>query len=121
MCHIVLIGLPLLALSTFWLLPLTLALPTFVVLIAATIWFYAFLMKGARRPVITGREALQHAIAEVYSVRSAGITIRVHSELWSAQAREELHVGDQVEVVGVDGLLLHVRKVNSSEKKVPST
>ena len=46
MCHLILVGLPLLALSSFWFLPLALALPTFVVLIAGTFLFYAYLVKA---------------------------------------------------------------------------
>jgi membrane-bound ClpP family serine protease len=111
MCHVILIGLPLLALSAFWFLPLALALPTFVVLIAATILFYAYLVKAARQPVITGLEAMAHALGRVRSLQGDVAAVWVNSELWLAQAGEELHVGDQVQVVGVEGLRLRVRKV----------
>jgi len=111
MCHLILVGLPLLALSAFWFLPLALALPTFVVLIAATFLFYAYLMKVARRPVMTGLEAMQHALGRVRSVQDGSVTIWVNSELWSARASEALHEGDRVQVVGVDGLQLRVRRL----------
>ena len=119
MCHVILIGLPLLALSAFWFLPLALALPTFVVLIAATILFYAYLLKAARRPVMTGLEAMAHALGRVRSLQGDVAAVWVNSELWLAQAGEELHEGDQVQVVGVEGLRLRVRKVNSGAKEEP--
>jgi len=117
MCHLILVGLPLLALSAFWFMPFALALPTFILLIAATFLFYAYLVKAARRPVITGLEAMQHALGRVRSVQGESAAIWVNSELWSAQAGEELHEGDQVEVVAVDGLRLRVRRLAHGANK----
>ena len=111
MCHLILIGLPLLALSAFWFLPLPLAVPTFVVLIGATILFYAYLIKGARRPAMTGIEAMLNALGRVRGVHDGVVSVWVNSELWSARAAEELREGDRVKVIGVDGLKLRVRKI----------
>jgi len=119
MCHVILIGLPLLALSAFWFLPLALALPTFVALIAATFLFYAYLVKAARQPVMTGLEGMAHALGRVRSLQGDVAAVWVNSELWLAQAGEELHEGDQVQVVGVEGLRLRVRKVIPGTKEVP--
>jgi len=110
MCHLILVGLPLLALSAFWFLPWPIALPTFVALIGATFAFYAYLVKGARRPVMTGIEAMHNALGRVRSVQDGAVTIWVNSELWSARSPEPLHEGDRVQVTGVDGLVLRVRK-----------
>lgn len=111
MCHLILIGLPLLALASFWLLPWTLAVPTAIALIVAALLFYGYLVKVARRPVVTGIEALQHARGRVRSVQGNVASIWVNSELWSARIAEGLREGDKVEVVGVDGLQLRVRKI----------
>jgi hypothetical protein len=64
-CHLILIGLPLLALSAFFFLPLPLAVPGFVVLIGVTALFYAYLVKGARRPALTGIEAMLSTLGRV--------------------------------------------------------
>ena len=120
MCHLILIGLPLLALAAFWFLPLPLAVPTFVVLIGATILFYAYLIKGARRPAMTGIEAMLNALGRVRGVHDGVVSVWVNSELWSARAAEDLHEGDKVEVVGVDGLQLRVRKVALHPVKEPN-
>ena len=111
MCHLILIGLPLLALSAFWFLPLPLSVPTFVVLIGATFLFYAYLIKIARRPAMTGIDAILNAAGRVRGVHDGVVSVWVNSELWSAGAAEQLREGDRVKVIGVDGLRLRVRKI----------
>ena len=113
MCHVILIGLPLLALSAFWFLPLPLAVPTSAVLAGATFLFYAYLMKVARRPAMTGIEAMLNARGRVWGVHDGVVSVWVNGELWSAWAAEQLHEGDRVKVIGVEGLRLRVRKVLS--------
>lgn len=111
MCHLVLLALPILALAAFWLLPWPLALPTGIALAAAALLFYGYLLRAARRPVITGFEALAHARGRVRSAQGGVAWIWLESELWSARAVEDLQEGDDVEVVGIDGLQLWVRKI----------
>jgi hypothetical protein len=41
MCHPLLIGLPLLALSAFWFMPLSIAVPTSIAFTAGAVLFYA--------------------------------------------------------------------------------
>ena len=119
MCHLILVGLPLVALSTFWFLPLPLAVPTFVVLIGATIFFYAYLVQGPRRPAMTGIEAMLNALGRVRGVHDGLASAWVNSELWSARVSEELREGDRVKLVGVDGLQLRVRKLALDNVKKP--
>ena len=111
MCHVILIGLPLLAVAAFWFLPLPLAVPSFVMLMGATILFYAYLVKNARRPAMTGIEAMLDALGRVRGVHDGIVSVWVNSELWSAWAAETLYEGDRVKVIGVDGLRLRVRKI----------
>jgi membrane protein implicated in regulation of membrane protease activity len=111
MCHVILIGLPLLALSAFWFLPLPLAVPTFAVLIGATSLFYAYLIRVTRQPAMNGIEAMLNARGRVRGVHDGVVSVWVNSELWSARAAEGLHEGDRVKVIGVEGLRLHVRKI----------
>jgi len=120
MCHLILIGLPLLALSAFWFLPLPLAVPTFVVLIGATAVFYAYLMRGARRPAMNGIEAMLNALGRVRGVHEGIVSVWVNSELWTASAAEGLHEGDRVKVVGVEGLQLRVRKLALDNLDTPN-
>lgn len=111
MCHLVLIGLPLAGLSVFWFLPLPIALPTYLLIGAATAGFYWYLYKGNGGPVLTGAEEMQRAVGKVLRTNGRLADVWVHSELWSAQYEGELRDGDRVRVVGMDGLRLRVRKI----------
>ena len=111
MCHVILIGLPLLALSAFWFLPPPLAVPTVAVLGGATILLYAYLVKSKRRPAMTGIGAMLNARGSVRGVHDGIASVWVNSELWLASAAEALREGDRVKVTGVDGLRLRVRKI----------
>jgi membrane-bound ClpP family serine protease len=108
-----------LAILAFWILPLMYAIPTSGALLVATFLTYTYLMKGLRRPVITGIEAMKHAHRRVRSLQGDIAVVWVNSELWLAQAGEELHEGDQIQVVGVEGLRLRVRKVILGAKEEP--
>jgi|GEM_PF-1329389 len=111
MCHLILIALPVLALASFWFLPPALAIPTSIALIAAALLFYGYLVKVAQRPVLTGIEAMQHALGRVLSIDGGSAAIRVNSELWLARTVDGLREGDKVEVIGIDGLQLRVRRI----------
>lgn len=111
MCHLVLIGLPLLGLSVFYLLPLPVALPMFLLIGAATAAFYWYLYKGNGRPVLTGAEEMKRAVGKVLATNGHLADVWVRSELWSAQYEGELRAGDFVQVVGMEGLRLRVHKL----------
>ena len=80
----------------------------------------AFAIRGQMRPVETGAEAIIGRLGEVRSALSPAGMIQVAGELWSAETEEgeDLPVGTKVEVVGVDGLKLVVRKY--SKRRVDS-
>jgi len=106
--------LPLLGLAVFWLWPLSLALPAYVVILLLSAWIYYYAIAAMRREVITGREALLHSRGEVVSIDASGAHVRVRSERWEATSAEALSVGDAVEVLGIDGVTLRVRRVSQS-------
>ncbi|MBI2316971.1 MAG: NfeD family protein [Betaproteobacteria bacterium] len=110
MCHVVLVALPLVALSVFWLLPLSAAVPAFVVISAATAALYLWLYRCNQMPVLNGAEAMQHATGKVLAVHGRTAEVWVASELWSARFEGEITEGDLVQVFGMEGLELKVRK-----------
>src|SRR3972149_9130732 len=113
MCHLVL-ALPLVALPVLWLLPFNAAVPLYGMVVALSIVVYILAMKAMRMPVSTGAEALLHAFGTVRSAEGRKATVWIQSELWSAESGSETLVeGDQVEVVGMDGLTLKVRKLGT--------
>ncbi len=67
----------------------------------------AYALRAQRRPKVMGMETL---VGQVGEVRSDG-AVQVASELWSAESESgQLEPGDKVQVVGVRGLRVVVRK-----------
>ncbi|MBF85549.1 MAG: serine protease [Acidobacteria bacterium] len=93
-----------------WLiLPMTLAL-------SAIVLFLARLAVGAqRRRAVTGRAGMVDEVGRALTTFDSGGLGRVvtHGEIWSAMGTEPIAEGDQVKVVGVDGLTLTVRRLPS--------
>lgn len=109
MCHLILM-LPVLGLPVFWLLPLSEALPAYGAILALSILVYVYVLRAMRHPVETGAEEILRSTGKVIEVGAKDIGVRVHSEMWRAVSAEKLQPGDVVEIIGIDGLRLRVRK-----------
>ena len=92
--------------------------PSFLTIIIAVVGILSFLLawvvyRALRRRPTTGREGLVgekgKALSAIYGLGE----VFVHGEIWKATSEEEIQEGDAIEVTGVDGLVLKVRKVNS--------
>jgi membrane-bound serine protease (ClpP class) len=92
--------------------------PSFLTIIIAVVGILSFLLawvvyRALRRRPTTGREGLVgeqgKALSAIYGLGE----VFVHGEIWKATSEEEIQEGDAIEVMGVDGLALKVRKVNS--------
>lgn len=117
MCHLLLL-LPLIALPAFWLLPLGAALLVYGSVVALSLWTYWYVMQSMRRPIVAGREELLHATGRVLDVRGKSAQVRVHSEIWSAVSADRLRPNDAIEVLGIDGLKLRVRRLDHAPADV---
>jgi membrane protein implicated in regulation of membrane protease activity len=113
MCHLILL-LPLIALPIFWLVPATPAFLIYGSVLVFSIWTYWYVMQSMRRPVVTGKEELLHATGRVLEVHGKSAHVRVHSEIWSAFSDDRLKPNDAIEVLGVDGLKLRVRRLDAA-------
>lgn len=110
MCH-VLLALPILALPVFWLFPFEIAAPLYAVAFGLSMAVYAVIMKSRHAPVVSGKEALIHATGVVERIVDGVPSVLIRGEHWTALSEDrQLHPGDRVEVVSVDGLTLHVRR-----------
>ena len=109
MCHLILL-LPFFGLPVFWLWPLSVALPVYLVILLLSVWVYYYTIAAMRRKVIVGPETLLYSCGEVVSTPAGGLGVRVQSELWSVSSADDLKAGDSIEVVGVNGLTLSVEK-----------
>jgi membrane protein implicated in regulation of membrane protease activity len=110
MCHLVLL-LPLFGLTVFWLWPPAVAVPVYLVVLAVSAGVYYLTFVAMRLPVTVGREALAGTRGKVVSVDSGELRVRAQSEVWRASASEKLRLGDPVEVRGIDGLTLKVKRI----------
>jgi inner membrane protein len=111
MCHLIL-ALPFLGLTVFWLWPLSVAAPVYAAIFLLSLWLYYLILQAMRRPVVTGADEILQGIGRVIEVKKKKARIRVHSEIWNAVSTDRLRVGDQVEIMGVDGLVLRVRRLS---------
>ncbi len=109
MCHLILM-LPVLGLPVFWLWPLSQAVPAYGLILAFSILVYVYVVRAMRHPVETGAEEILHSTGKVVEAGVKDIRVRVHSEMWRAVSSEKLKPGDLVEIIGIDGLKLRVRK-----------
>jgi len=75
---------------------------------AFLIFVVGMLVKGRRRPVVTGREELIGASGVALEDFSGEGWARVHSENWRARANVPVRKGDALRVTAIEGLVLDV-------------
>ncbi|NIN33617.1 MAG: hypothetical protein GTO60_00335, partial [Gammaproteobacteria bacterium] len=69
---------PVIGLGLFLILPWTIALPLYLIIIALSLFLYVKIMQSMRRPVVTGRESLLGRVAKV----GAEGSLKVAGEHW---------------------------------------
>ena len=93
----------------------TMGIP-FIVLISAFFLFVAWLaIRAQTSKVQAGREGLIGEVGVVQEAIDPEGKVFVHGELWRAVSREKIDANEKVEVEGIQGLLLKVRKAINSE------
>lgn len=75
-------------------------------------------MRSHRQRVVSGREEMVGAVAEVVADFAGLGLVHVHGERWQARSDVPLRRGQRVSVVGMHGLVLDVRPV-TEPKEVP--
>lgn len=113
MCHLLLL-MPIFGLAVFWFWLISIAASVYRVILGLSGWLYYCVIKAMRRPVETGAEAILQSTVEVVGRESSLVRVRVRSEMWNAESRDDLHTGDRVEVTGIHGLTLVVRWINET-------
>jgi membrane-bound serine protease (ClpP class) len=66
-------------------------------------------LRGHRRPVVSGRDALVGAEGQVLEVAEGEVWAQVLGERWKVTSSETLRTGQRIRVVGIRGLILDVR------------
>ena len=123
-CHLLLI-MPVVGLGLFAVLPLSIALPAYLVLTAISLLVYWSIMRAMHRPVTTGPEGMIGARAEAVTDLSPTGRGRYKGELWQAVAAsrpstdsgtgsvrgagQPIPAGSRVTIVSVDGMRVQVQ------------
>jgi len=109
---------PLLGLPVFWLTPLNLALPIYIVLVLISGLLYWLIWRSMKVPLKTGPDSLIGTEAEVVSKVSLGhlaqYLVRTRGELWSACCSDVLQSGETVNITDLNGINLIVKPGNIS-------
>jgi membrane protein implicated in regulation of membrane protease activity len=115
MHHLILL-MPLLGLALFWVLPLPVALPAYLVVLLVSILIYIAILKAMHRPVKTGQQALIGDTCEITDIKNHKGHVMLHGDIWEADISGYLHKGDEAIVTGVKGLRLKVRKAEEKNE-----
>jgi membrane-bound ClpP family serine protease len=112
MCHILWM-MPILALPLFWLFDFWVALPLYLGLLALSGVVMLLTVHSIKQQPSSGIEGMHGDLAEVVeAIRSRG-RVRYHNELWYAESRQPLEVGETVRIVGNKRLCLLVEKLSA--------
>jgi len=85
-------------------------------ILAGIVWMA---MRSHRRPVVSGREEMVGAAAEVVADFEGRGMVHVHGERWQAQSDVPLQRGQRVTVTGMRGLVLDVKPVPQTKGELP--
>lgn len=92
------------------------SLPLILGLSMLSAGFFLFVVgaaiKARKRPVVSGQEEMLHTTGEVMEDFEGQGRVHIHGEVWSAESTLPLKRGNRVQVVAVDGLVLHVQLAN---------
>ncbi len=115
MCHLVLL-MPLFGLALFPILPLPVASPLYLMVVAASVLVYYKAYQAMKQPIQVGREALVGKTVEVVAVVDtpslARYLVREGGELWSASSSGHLRRGDKAVVKRLEGTRLVLMPVS---------
>ena len=89
-------------------------LPTVATLAAIILFVVQRALRAQAAPVATGAQGLIGAVGEASTALNPDGQVFVHGELWNASSPQPIRRGEQVRVVRVDGLRLHVNPVSDT-------
>lgn len=73
-------------------------------------------IRSRYRPIVSGREELINSIGEIVSINKDQTLMRLRGELWEVSSDKPLILGNKVQVMSINGLLLKVQPVPDSSK-----
>lgn len=82
--------------------------------IGVALFLVTMVVRSYKKQVATGMEGMINARGEVTIWNNGSGKVFVHGEIWNAACDEELVMGDQIEVVKIEGMKLFVKKLHNS-------
>jgi len=107
MCHIVLL-MPVTGVGLFWILPMSIALPLYLVILVLSGVVYYALMQAMNEPVRTGRPGLRAQPVRVVKKSGRYWIVETRGELWQADSDDYLVSGQRAVVDRVNGMRLYI-------------
>jgi membrane-bound serine protease (ClpP class) len=95
--------LPFMRISYYVIFPTVVVTALFFALILGMAW------KAHRHRPMTGIEGLAGSVGLAKTDISPNGQVLLHGELWNASSTDSIRKGEEVEVTGIDGLLLHIK------------
>jgi len=77
-------------------------------------------IKARKRPVVSGAEELLHETGIALESFQHRGHVQLHGETWQALSKQPVHKGDEIRVVGRDGLILEIATISHNTTEVQS-
>lgn len=87
----------------------------------AVLALMTLVLRAHRHQVATGVEGMLHELGRARSALTPRGKVFVHGELWNAEAETPVDAGETVEVVGIDRMLLKVRRASARSPQMAPT
>lgn len=91
-------------------------LPLIFTVTAVTATFILIILRlvlqSRRTPEVTGREEILVSTGEVVAILGERYQVRIKGEVWQAESKSSLQVGQHVKVIDMEGLILHIEPLN---------
>ncbi len=117
-CHLLLL-LPLIGLGLFVILPLPIALPAYLALVAISLVVYRATLQAMHRPVVTGKGGMVGATAVAETDLSPTGWVRYRGELWQAVADAPIPAGSRVTIEAVERMRVRVKRLGKPLSTAP--
>ncbi len=111
MCHLILL-MPLIGLVVFWIWPLAIAIPVYLVILIVSAFIYTVALRAMRKPTMTGSNALIGKSVDVIDMDHHKGHVRIEGEIWDARSDDSLQKGDEARVIAVNDLTLKITKTH---------
>jgi membrane protein implicated in regulation of membrane protease activity len=116
--HHLILFLPLIGIIVFWLLPIGIAIPSYLGILLISGLMYWAILRAIKTTPVTGASGLVGnkgiVVSKLGPSDEAQYLVEADGELWSANSSDTLERGEMVSIVGVDGIRLVVKHIGSN-------